>query len=364
MKLNIAYPATGCQKMIEIDDENKLRAFYDKRMSAEVDGSPLGDEFKEYVFRISGGNDKDGFPMKQGVLTSARVRLLMSKGHSCYRPRREGERKRKSVRGCVVSSELSVLNLVVVKKGPNEIPGLTDNEKPRRLGPKRASRIRKLFDLKKDDDVKDHVIKRRIAKDGKKAYFKKPKIQRLITPQRLQRKRHINSVKKQRYEKSKAEAKVYNELVSSRFKEQQEKRATEIEKRRAGSSKKDDTKPKDKADKKEKKEQKKDKKDKTDKKEKKPAQAKTAKPAGKQTKAPAAKKDKKDTTTTASTKQKQDKKQSDTKKDKPKADAKKDKPQQSAKSSTKAGGDKKAVKDKSQQQPKAPKGGEKKAKKQ
>merc|ERR1719402_1989674 len=43
---------------------------------------------------ITGGNDKQGFPMKQGVLTNGRVRLLLKKGTSCYRPRREGERKR------------------------------------------------------------------------------------------------------------------------------------------------------------------------------------------------------------------------------------------------------------------------------
>lgn len=46
-----------------------------------------------------------------------RVRLLLSAGHSCYRPRRDGERRRKSVRGCVVDSNLSVLALVIVKKG-------------------------------------------------------------------------------------------------------------------------------------------------------------------------------------------------------------------------------------------------------
>lgn len=70
-----------------------------------------------YVVRISGGNDKQGFPMKQGVLSTGRVRLLLSKGHSCYRPRRTGERKRKSVRGCIVDANLSVLNLVIVRKG-------------------------------------------------------------------------------------------------------------------------------------------------------------------------------------------------------------------------------------------------------
>uniref|UniRef100_A0A8C5FFI0 Small ribosomal subunit protein eS6 n=1 Tax=Gadus morhua TaxID=8049 RepID=A0A8C5FFI0_GADMO len=73
----------------------------------------------------------------------------MVKGHSCYRPRRTGERKRKSVRGCIVDANLSVLNLVIIKKGEKEIPGLTDSTVPRRLGPKRASKIRKLFNLQR-----------------------------------------------------------------------------------------------------------------------------------------------------------------------------------------------------------------------
>ena len=121
------------------------RGFYDKRMAQEVSGDALGDEFKGYVFRITGGNDKQGFPMKQGVLLPHRVKLLMSKGHSCYRPRRTGERKRKSVRGCIVGPDLSVLSLVVVKQGEQDIPGLTDTTVPKRLGPKRASKIRKFF---------------------------------------------------------------------------------------------------------------------------------------------------------------------------------------------------------------------------
>lgn len=87
--------------------------------------------------------------MKQGVLSSNRVRLLLHKGVSCYRQRRRGERKRKSVRGCIVAADLAVLNLVVVKRGEQDIPGLTDTPVPRRLGPKRANKIRKLFNLGK-----------------------------------------------------------------------------------------------------------------------------------------------------------------------------------------------------------------------
>merc|ERR1712126_443273 len=93
----------------------------------------------------------------------------LSKGHSCYRPRRDGERKRKSVRGCIVDGNLSVLNMAVVKKGEAEIPGLTDNTIPRRLGPKRASKIRKLFNLTKEDDVCQYVIKRPLPrKEGRR----------------------------------------------------------------------------------------------------------------------------------------------------------------------------------------------------
>merc|ERR1712203_254153 len=174
------------QKVYEIDDDKKLLPFFDKRMSTEVAGDALGDEFKGYVFKIAGGNDKQGFPMKQGILCNHRVRLLFKKGMSCYRERRAGCRKRKSVRGCVVGPDLAVMALTLVKKGAEEIPGLTDDNKPRRLGPKRAANIRKLFGLEKKDDVRQFVVRREVGKK-KKA----PKIQRLITPQLLQRKRYF-----------------------------------------------------------------------------------------------------------------------------------------------------------------------------
>ena len=146
-------------------------------------GDHLGDEYRGYVFKISGGNDKQGFCMTQGILTTGRVRILMRDGMPGYRSRKRGERKRKSARGCIVSSDLSVLNLVVVKKGDADIDGLTtaDAAKPRRLGPKRASKIRKLFNLSKDDDVRQFVVRRPIVKDGKKTVFKAPKIQRLVS---------------------------------------------------------------------------------------------------------------------------------------------------------------------------------------
>lgn len=123
-------------------------------MGQEVPGDSVGPEFAGYIFKITGGNDKQGFPMKQGIMHPTRVRLLLSAGHTCYRPRRTGERKRKSVRGCIVGMDLAVLSLTIVKQGDGDVAGLTDVTHPKRLGPKRATKIRKFFGLTKDDDVR------------------------------------------------------------------------------------------------------------------------------------------------------------------------------------------------------------------
>lgn len=235
--MNISYPATGNQKAIEVDDESKLRAFYDRRISHEVPGEALGDEYKGYIFRISGGNDKQGFAMKQGVLTTQRVRLLLDGTSGHMRPRKRGERKRKSVRGCIVSGDLSVLNLVIVKKGEGELEGLTDSIKPRRLGPKRATRIRKLFNLNKDDDVRQYVVRRQVTTKSGKTFSKAPKIQRLITPERIQRKMRLRRTLKDRRESTVQEAKEYQQLLKQRFTEEKQRRASIKEKKRSASRK-------------------------------------------------------------------------------------------------------------------------------
>merc|ERR1712228_889368 len=164
----------GQQKTIEIDDDHKTKVMYEKRISHEFPADSFGDEFKGYVLRVTGGEDKQGFSMKQGVLCTGRVRLLLKAGHSGYN---------------------------AGKKGEAEIPGLTDKTIPRRLGPKRANKIRALFNLDKDDDVTKYVIRRNLeANDKHKARSKAPKIQRLITPVRLQRKRAQKAAARSRAE--------------------------------------------------------------------------------------------------------------------------------------------------------------------
>lgn len=172
--------------------------------------------------------------MKQGVLLPHRVRLLLSKGHSCFRERRKGERKRKAVRGCIVGPDMAALSLTVVKQGESDLPGLTDESVPRRLGPKRASNIRKMFNLSKEDDVRKYVVRREVPskKEDGKPRSKAPKIQRLITPITLQRKRHRASLKRRQKESARSAAQDYAELLAKRLHEAKSKHAELVRKRR------------------------------------------------------------------------------------------------------------------------------------
>jgi len=226
----------------------KIRLFLDKRLAEEIDGGLLGEEYKGYIFKIKGGSDKEGFAMKQGVMTTDRVRLLLREGVSCFhrykKQKQFGARKRRSVRGCIISNEIVVVNLVIVKKGEQDIPDLTEAEKalPNRFGPKRASKIRKLFGLSKQDNVKEYVIRREIPlKEGskrKKPRSKAPKIQRLITPRKLLHKRQAKADKLKRRDRAIKEVQAYTKLIAHRRKEELERRRLISSRRKSRLSKK------------------------------------------------------------------------------------------------------------------------------
>merc|ERR1712166_1559240 len=150
---------------------------------------------------------------RQGVLTSTRVRLLCKKGAKAYRPRRAGERKRKSVRGCIVGQDIAVLNLVVTQIGANT--------------------IRKLFNLTKDDDVRKYVIRRQFTSKKGKSRNKTPKIQRLVTPLTLQRKRAHKAEKLNSVLRNKEEAAAYKKLIAQRHAQSKEAKRSMISKRRS-----------------------------------------------------------------------------------------------------------------------------------
>merc|ERR1711982_197401 len=154
---------------------------------------------------------------RQGILTNTRVRLLMHKGHKGYRQRRSGERKRKSIRGCIVGQDIAVLNLAIVKRGDNDVAGLTDASVPRRLGPKRANKIRALFNLAKEDDVTKYVISRTFTNKKGKTVRRAPKIQRFVTPLVLQRKRARKAAKLASVLRNKEDKAAYKKVVAQRL---------------------------------------------------------------------------------------------------------------------------------------------------
>merc|ERR1712023_365713 len=110
--------------------------------------------------------------------------------------------------------------------GSGEVPGLTDKEQPRRLGPKRASHIRTAFVLRKKDDVRKYVVMRKIEKKVKKGeeevdrtFYTAPRIQRLITEKRLRRKKLNKKLKKDRWAATKDAHVQYEKLLSKFLKE-------------------------------------------------------------------------------------------------------------------------------------------------
>ncbi|KAI3852278.1 hypothetical protein MKX03_018923 [Papaver bracteatum] len=173
----MANPTSSRPKKLEINCDQNGLSFYDKRISQEVIGDALGDVCSK------------GF-----------------RGHG----RRNGERRRKSVRGCIVSQQISVLNM-------------------------RASKIRKLFNVSKDDDVSEYVDTYRRSFTNQKGMLKSkaPKVQRLVTPLTEQRRRSRNAEKKKRTAKADAELKEYMKLLESRLKGQRHWRKEVLERKRS-----------------------------------------------------------------------------------------------------------------------------------
>ena len=105
-----------------------------------------------------------------------------------------------------------------MKKGDADIEGVTTDNKARRLGPKRASYIRKVFALRKQDDVRKYVVRREVKK-GDKTFYKSPKIQRLVTEKRLRRKKLEKKAKVSGFKKSKELRANYDKILSKYIKE-------------------------------------------------------------------------------------------------------------------------------------------------
>ena len=109
----------------------------------------------------------------------------------------------------------------ILVKGDGEVEGLTDAERPRRLGPKRAAHIRKAFVLRKTDDVRKYIVRRprEARKSDGKVFYKAANIQRLITEKRVRRKVVNKNTRVNAWKANKEAHVAYEKLLSKYLKE-------------------------------------------------------------------------------------------------------------------------------------------------
>jgi small subunit ribosomal protein S6e len=112
-KFVISDPETRKSYQLEVD-QTKAFGLIGKKISDEFDGDLLG--LSGYTLKITGGSDRDGFPMHHLVQGSVRKRILLSSPPG-FHPEKKGERKRKTIRGNTISADMAQINVKVVKKG-------------------------------------------------------------------------------------------------------------------------------------------------------------------------------------------------------------------------------------------------------
>ena len=80
-----------------------------------------------YRLKITGGSDNSGVPLRGDIDGNQRRKLLMTKSVG-FNPSRDGQRRRKLIRGRNLSSEVSQINLKVIEHGPKSIEELLKPE--------------------------------------------------------------------------------------------------------------------------------------------------------------------------------------------------------------------------------------------
>lgn len=92
-----------------------------KKIGDDIDGMFVN--LPGYKLKITGGSDKDGFPMRPEVPAIGRKKILVSEGIG-FHPKWPGQRRRRTFRGNTISPEIVQINLKVVQKGGKPIDQL------------------------------------------------------------------------------------------------------------------------------------------------------------------------------------------------------------------------------------------------
>ena len=121
-------------KLVISEGEKSHQVEVEAAESKKLNGLTIGEEFDAsvvglagYKLKITGGSDKNGFPMKKDVDGSRRIKSLLAGGIG-FNPKRDGQRRRKTVRGNTVSEDIVQINTVVTQKGEKEINEILESE--------------------------------------------------------------------------------------------------------------------------------------------------------------------------------------------------------------------------------------------
>lgn len=116
-KAVIADPKSGKTYKHDIGG-HQANALVGRKVGDEIDGLFVG--LPGYKLLITGGSDKDGFPMRPDLPGLRRKRVLLAGGVG-FHPKRRGLRKKKAVRGNTISADILQLNLKITQRGPKTI---------------------------------------------------------------------------------------------------------------------------------------------------------------------------------------------------------------------------------------------------
>ena len=114
-------PESGLAHQLEADDQDANR-FIGKSIGEEVDGSAVG--LDGYTLEITGGSDEAGRPLNGEVAGPNLKEVLMEGRQTGYKPKRDGERRRITVRGREVSDAVAQLNATITERGSADVEDL------------------------------------------------------------------------------------------------------------------------------------------------------------------------------------------------------------------------------------------------
>ena len=111
-KIIVSDPETGKSQSMEVE-ESQAVPLIGRKLGEVIDGSAV--KLSGYKLKITGGSDKDGFPMRPNIHGGVRIGAILSGGVG-FHSSRKGDRKRKTVRGNVITDSIVQVNIKVIEK--------------------------------------------------------------------------------------------------------------------------------------------------------------------------------------------------------------------------------------------------------